>query len=106
MSKRRISKNAAVNIGEERISKLTELSKSALADGRGDLAVRYVSLARMIGKKTKTKMPEGYGYCKKCLMPLIPGNNCTVRLTGEKVVTRCLNCGRLKRMPYSKEKEK
>ncbi|MCL1810697.1 MAG: ribonuclease P protein component 4 [Methanomassiliicoccaceae archaeon] len=105
MSKRRISKSAVVSIGEERISILTELSVSALADGREDLAVRYVSLARKISKKTKAKMPGDFRYCKDCLMPLVPGTNCTVRLTSKKIVTRCQNCGGLKRMPYIKERE-
>jgi len=106
MSKRRISKNAAISIGEERISILTDLSKDALAGGRHDLAKRYVSLARRIGKKTKVKMPAGFRYCKECMLPLVPGVNCTVRLTGGKVVTRCQHCGGLKRMPYLKEKVK
>ncbi|AIZ56074.1 ribonuclease P protein component 4 [Candidatus Methanoplasma termitum] len=106
MSKKRISKNAVAEIGVERISKLTELSKEALADDRPDLAVRYVSLARAIGRKTRTKMPEGFRYCKKCLMPLVPGVNCTVRLTAGKVVTTCQNCGGLKRKPYTKERKK
>ncbi|MCL1979013.1 MAG: ribonuclease P protein component 4 [Methanomassiliicoccaceae archaeon] len=106
MSKRRISKNAVVGIGEERISILTGLSVNALADGREDLAVRYVSLARKISRKTKAKMPEEFRYCKKCLMPLVPGVNCTVRLTANKIVATCQNCGGLKRMPYLKEREK
>jgi len=106
MSKRHISKNAVTAIGEERISILTDLSKDALADGRCDLAKRYVSLAGNIGKKTRVKMPEGFKYCKKCLLPLVPGINCTVRLTGGKVVTRCQNCGGLKRMPYIRERRK
>ena len=105
MSKKRISKNAVASIGTERISILTELSKNALADGRSDLAKRYVYLARAIGRKTRTKMPEDFRYCKKCLMPLVPGVSCTVRLTTGKVVTTCHSCGGLKRMPYRKEKE-
>jgi len=106
MSKRRISRNAVANIGAERILILTELSKDALAGERDDLAKRYVSLARMIGNKTKVQMPAEFRYCKACMLPLIPGSNCTVRLTGGKIVTRCLGCGELKRMPYTKEKEK
>jgi ribonuclease P protein subunit RPR2 len=106
MSKRRISKSAVVSIGEERISILTGLSQDALADGRGDLARRYVSLARRIASKTKAKMPSEFRYCKRCMMPLVPGISCTVRLTDRKIVTTCQNCGTLKRMPYGKEKVK
>lgn len=106
MSKRRISKGAVTKIGEERIATLTKMSIDALSEGRNDLARRYVELAKKIGMKTKMKMPEGFRYCKKCLIPLIPGNNCTVRLTGGKVVTRCQDCGALKRKPYIKERDK
>lgn len=106
MSKRRISKNAVANIGAERISILNELSKEALRNGRKDLARRYVELARNIGKKTRVKMPPDFRYCKKCLIPLIPGVNSTVRLTGSKIVTKCQDCGEMKRMPYLKERSK
>ncbi|MDR1404510.1 MAG: ribonuclease P protein component 4 [Candidatus Methanoplasma sp.] len=106
MSKRRISKNAVAAIGEERISILTGMSENALEGGRDDLARRYVSLARRIGMRTKAKMPADFRYCKKCLMPLVPGISCTVRLTGGKVVTTCQRCGGLKRRPYSKERSK
>jgi ribonuclease P protein subunit RPR2 len=105
MSRRRISKNAVISIGEERISILTELSKEALADGRKDHAKRYVSLAVRIGRKTKAKMPAEFRYCKKCMMPLVPGTSSRVRLTGGKIVTTCNECGTLKRMPYLKERE-
>jgi ribonuclease P protein subunit RPR2 len=77
-----------------------------LAEGRDDRATRYVSLAKRISGKTKAKMPADFRYCKKCLIPLVPGINCTVRLSAEKIVTTCQSCGTLKRMPYLKEKEK
>ncbi|MCL2317432.1 MAG: ribonuclease P protein component 4 [Methanomassiliicoccaceae archaeon] len=94
------------DIGEERISILTNLSVNALAEGREDLAVRYVSLARSIGRKTRVKMPPEFRYCKGCLLPLVPGVNCTVRLTSGKIVTTCQKCGRIKRKPYTKERGK
>ncbi|MDR0309901.1 MAG: ribonuclease P protein component 4 [Candidatus Methanoplasma sp.] len=106
MSKRRISKNAVVGIGEERISILAGLSADALREGREDHARRYVSLARSISRKTKAKIPAEFRYCKKCLIPLVPGINCTVRLTGKKIVTGCQNCGGLRRMPYIEERRK
>lgn len=104
MSKRRISKNAVVGIGEERISILAGLSEDALADGREDLARRYVTLATRIERKTKAKIPAEFRYCKGCMIPLVPGVSCMVRLTGGKIVSTCLHCGRLKRMPYTKER--
>ncbi len=106
MSKRRISKGAISAIGEERISKLRVLSEDALRNGRGDLAKRYVELARSIGMKTRVKIPKDFTYCKDCHIPMIPGVNSTVRLTGGKIVTRCQDCGSIKRMPYNKERSK
>ncbi|MDR3075448.1 MAG: ribonuclease P protein component 4 [Candidatus Methanoplasma sp.] len=104
MSKRRISKNAVATMGEERMSILARMSEETLAGGRDDLARRYVSLARRIGMRTKAKMPADFRYCKKCMIPLVPGISCTVRLTGGKTVTTCRRCGWLKRVPYSKER--
>jgi ribonuclease P protein subunit RPR2 len=50
-------------------------------------------------------MPEDFRYCKECFLPLIPGVNCTVRLTGHKVVASC-KCGGIRRRPYLKEQRK
>jgi RNase P subunit RPR2 len=104
MSKRHISKDTLTNIGKRRIFVLTELSKEALSEGNADRARRYVTLARNIGMKTRTDIPKDFKYCKKCLIPLLPGTNCRVRLTGGKVVSTCGECGAIKRMPYIKER--
>jgi ribonuclease P protein subunit RPR2 len=39
-------------------------------------------------------------------VPLVPGVNCTVRLTGGKIVATCQKCGVPKRTPFTKEREK
>jgi len=106
MSKRHLSRDTVKNIGKERIMRLTELSKEAVMDGKGDRARRYVTLARNIGMKTKVSLPKEFDHCKDCLIPLMPGVNCKVRLTGGKVVTTCGECGAIKRMPYIKERAK
>jgi len=103
MSKKRLSREATANIGNERIARLTDLSKEAIRENNIERARRYVTLARNIGMKTKAEMPKKSGYCNKCLIPLMPGVNCRVRLTGRKVVTTCGECGAIKRMPYIKE---
>ncbi len=92
-------------IGKERIDILTSLAVEAVRNGRDDHAIRYVGLARKIGMKTRTRIPTDFEYCKGCFIPMIPGVNCTVRLTGHKVVSRCVRCDTVRRMPYLREKK-
>jgi ribonuclease P protein subunit RPR2 len=104
MAKKRVTKKAASRIAEERMSTLADISKDAVRDGKNERAVRYVFLARKISQKTRTPMPEGFHFCKKCNTPLIPGRNCRVRLSGGRIVTTCERCNSVKRMPYSLER--
>jgi len=106
MSKRHLSRNTVTAIGDERIRILIGLSEQAVRNGEDDHAIRYVSLAKRIGMKTRTKFPEEFRYCKKCFMPMMPGINCKVRLTDRKVVSACARCGTVKRMPYLREQLK
>ncbi|MCQ2084686.1 MAG: ribonuclease P protein component 4 [archaeon] len=92
-------------IGNERVSILVNLSREAVKEGKDERARRYVELARAVCGKAQTEMPGDFRYCKKCLLPLVPGTNCTVRLTGGKIVSSC-SCGNLWRMPYLKEQRK
>ncbi|MDR3282598.1 MAG: ribonuclease P protein component 4 [Candidatus Methanoplasma sp.] len=103
MSKRHLPKKTVSAIGDARIAVLTSLSLDAVKAGKGDRARRYVQLARSIGMKTRTGIPRDFRYCKGCLLPMVPGVNCTVRLTGGKMVSGC-ECGRIWRMPYNKER--
>ena len=104
MSKRRISNDKIRRIAEERVQILTDLSQRALRIGRRDRAQRYVTLALRICQKTRTDMPEGFAFCKKCHMPLVPGLNQRVRISRERVISTCEECGHIRRMPYIKEK--
>ncbi|MDR0887837.1 MAG: ribonuclease P protein component 4 [Candidatus Methanoplasma sp.] len=103
MSKRHIPKNTVADIGRKRISILTAMSLEAVRSGNNDRARRYIGLARNIGMKTRTGIPKDFRYCRKCLLPLVPGTNCTVRLTGGKIVSNC-ECGSVWRRPYGKER--
>ncbi len=89
-------------LGDERVGILVQLSREAVKEGNDDRARRYVELARAICGKAQTEMPRDFRYCKKCLLPLVPGINCKVRLTGSKIVSEC-GCGTVWRMPYLKE---
>lgn len=104
MSRRRISNDRIEKIAAERVSKLAELSQAALRDGREDRARRYVTIALRICQKTRISMPEGFVFCKKCRLPLVPGVNQRVRVSRERVISTCGACGNIRRMPYIREK--
>ncbi|MGI6472185.1 MAG: ribonuclease P protein component 4 [Candidatus Methanomethylophilaceae archaeon] len=105
MSRRRISSRQAADIGTQRITKLTSMAVDAVKEGKPDRARRYVDLARKIGMKTRTGIPGTYVYCDRCLVPLVPGVNCTVRLNNGKVSMTCAECGVVRRQPYIKEQK-
>ena len=100
-----ISKNALRDLGNERVRTLVNLSTEAVRAGRDDRARRYVELSLRICGKARVRMPEDFRYCKGCNLPLMPGVNCSTRLTNHKVVTTCA-CGETRRVPYLKEQRK
>ena len=104
MSKRRISNDRIAKIAAERVSILTQLSQTALREGREDRAKRYVTIALLICRKTRTEMPDGFAFCKRCRLPLIPGINQRVRIGESRVISTCGGCGNIKRTPYIREK--
>ena len=106
MSKRRISNDKVASIAAERVSVLTALSVKALEEGEDDRARRYVSLALRICQKTRTRMPEGFFYCKECNIPSVPGVSSRVRVTRGRIIRTCGRCGYVSRMPYIKEKRR
>ena len=80
------------------------LSHEAARSGNDGRARRYVDIAVRICRKTRTRMPRDFRFCKGCGVPLLPGVTSRVRLTGGKVVCTCLRCGRAARMPYQRER--
>lgn len=103
---RRLPNATIQEIGAERIDKLLNLSVAAVREGRDDRARRYIEIARGVSGKTRVKMPKDQRYCKGCLLPMMPGVNCTVRLSNHKVCIRCDSCGWVRRMPYIREQRK
>lgn len=99
--------NATIHeIGEQRIDRLLDLSEESVRNGREDRARRYVDIARGVSGKTQVGMPKDRRYCKNCYLPMMPGINCTVRLSNHKVCIRCDACGVTKRIPYIREQRK
>jgi len=98
---------AVVNeIARERINILLSEARKNL-DRDTKLSKRYTELAWKISMRTKVKIPrEQKQYiCKSCGLPLIPGKNARVRILARnsRIVITCLNCGALRRYPFSKK---
>lgn len=103
MSKRRIDPRRAKQIAAERMERLISLSVMNVMTGNDERASRYIGIAQRIGMKTQTPMPKDIRYCKTCMIPLVPGTNCSVRLRNHRVNMRCDKCGASVRIPYIKE---
>ncbi|MBI3032615.1 ribonuclease P [Candidatus Woesearchaeota archaeon] len=88
-------------IAEERIKELFEQAFLRFNEDK-NLSTRYVELARNISQKYKVKIPLPYKrqFCKNCYNYLMPGKNCTIRLTGKTITYSCKECKRFTRMPY------
>ena len=100
---RRIPNATIHDIGAERIDKLLAMSHEAVRNGRDDRARRYVDIAIGVSGKTRVRMPKDRKFCKNCHIPLMPGMNCTVRLSNHKVCITCTQCGEVRRIPYLRE---
>ena len=90
-----------VQIARERIDLLmTEADQAALA-GRMELADRYVDLARRVGMRYNVRVPPAYRrrFCRGCYRYLQPGASSRTRLSRGRVVTTCLHCGHVSRIP-------
>ncbi|NLK26436.1 MAG: ribonuclease P protein component 4 [Euryarchaeota archaeon] len=104
MAKKRITNREARRIAQARMARLLDLAAIEVREGREERSRRYVTLARSIGMRTKTPMLKDRPYCKKCMIALIPGHNCRIRLRSDRVVVHCLSCGSVRRIPYLREK--
>jgi ribonuclease P protein subunit RPR2 len=69
---------------------------------------RYAELARKISMRYNVKIPKELKarVCNYCYRYLFPGKNCVVRSNSGKqsMETKCLECGKVNRRPYAKEK--
>ena len=88
------------DIASERIERLFSLAERMTETGgadEGQLAKRYICLARKISRHYRVKLSEGIKrkICKGCNSVLIPGINCTVRLANSTLIYKC-DCGEKK----------
>ncbi|MEM4020417.1 MAG: ribonuclease P [Desulfurococcaceae archaeon] len=90
-------------IAKERILILYKMSIDRVKKGEKDLARRYIKILLKIAGKAHIRPPKYIrrGYCRKCLIPLIPGLTASVRIKsegkGSRVIYRCLECGWIRR---------
>ena len=85
-------------VGESRILRLFSLARERAIKGTDKdmkLSGRYMSIAMRISRHYKIKLPDAVkrGMCPGCGMILIPGKNCSVRISGKAALYRCLKCG-------------
>lgn len=73
-------------------------------------AHRYVDLATRIGKRYNIKLKKEWRrkFCKHCLHYLVLGSNARVRTrpSQQAVVVECVDCGKVMRFPYRREKKR
>ncbi len=91
-------------IALERIKVLFKEAKAAFKE-YPKLSDKYVDRARKIAMKYKISIPSSLKkqFCKHCYCYLMPAENCTVRLTKQKIVYYCKSCKHYARYPYNTE---
>ncbi|MFQ6065575.1 MAG: ribonuclease P protein component 4 [Candidatus Bathyarchaeia archaeon] len=95
--------NATKRIALQRIHTLFHLAREVIHEDP-ELAQRYVSIARKISMRTRTRLPKEYRrqICRHCKSFILPGINCRVRIKHKRephIVITCFNCGKHSRMP-------
>jgi ribonuclease P protein subunit RPR2 len=90
-----------VRIARERVSGLFQLADTEASHGHGELADRYVTLARRIGMRYNVRLPSEFRelYCRRCSAFWIEGRTVRTRLRGGRRVRTCLRCGEARRVP-------
>ena len=88
-------------IAADRVDRLHELARAAAAEGRDDLARRYVRRARRVAERHRLGLPTRFRRltCDRCDAYLRPGRNARVRTQDGHVVVTC-DCGAQARYPY------
>ncbi len=96
-----------VQVARERIDLLmVEADRAALA-GSIELADRYVELARRVGMRYNIRVPTAHRrrFCRGCYGYLLPSVTSRTRLQRGRVVTTCLRCGHVMRLPMASRRE-
>ncbi len=104
--KRSHDKKEVRSIAKERIGILLQMAETVHEEDR-ELSRRYVHLARKIGARHNVRFTkkDKLKLCKKCDSFMVPGKNCRVRTLKTRVIITCLECGAVKRIPFTREKK-
>ena len=90
-----------VRIAGERIADLFALAEREAVASHGDLAHRYVVIARKVGMRYNVRLLREYRelYCRTCSVFWVEGRTVRTRLRSGRRVRTCLACGRERRTP-------
>lgn len=88
-----------VRVARERISTLFALAEREASSGHGELADRYVAIARRVGTRYNVRVLPEYRelYCRGCSAFWVEGRTVRTRLRAGRRVRTCLRCGRERR---------
>lgn len=104
---RKKAKDSKKDIARERVSELFRMAGEEF-NKNPERSHRYVELARKISMRHNVRIPKALkvNFCKYCYRYLKPGINSRKRVNPrqEAIITHCLECGRVSRIPYRKEK--
>ncbi len=102
MSKPPISKKKQKEIAQERMQILFKKADEVFPS---PLANRYVTLARKIAMKTKSRIPIELKrkFCKHCYKYLRSGTNSRTRTRDGKVIISCFECKKFTRIMIKKQ---
>jgi len=98
-------KDEQIKIAKQRIKELFKQAVDIFSEDP-KLSNRYVQLARKIAMKFKVKLTstQKRKFCKHCYCFLMPGVNCTVRITGKTITYTCKKCKKFTRIGYKSKK--
>lgn len=93
-----------VLIAKERIGLLMVQADRAALAGRMEMADRYVDMARRIGMRYNVRLPSAFRrrICRGCHRYLHPGVTSRTRFKRGRLVTTCLRCGHISRIPLTR----
>ncbi|MEM7815659.1 MAG: ribonuclease P protein component 4 [Candidatus Aenigmatarchaeota archaeon] len=95
-------------IAMERVERLFSLADEEFGK-KPERSNNYVALARKIAMRYNVRIPPELKrrFCKSCHKYLKPGINSRVRTSPKQraVIVTCLECGKIMRHPYRKEKK-
>ncbi|MGI0130749.1 MAG: ribonuclease P protein component 4 [Thermoplasmata archaeon] len=88
-----------VRIARERITTLFALAEREATSGHGELADRYVTIARRVGTRYNVRLLPEYRelYCRGCSSFWVEGRTVRTRLRSGRRIRTCLVCRRERR---------